>query len=109
MKYKLTTYRTLTGTKDVLEIPKKKTGQWIIYQNDEPTYLVDCFDFKKESNLIMNNLILSERKTIDEVIKRIKKKNKVKLSLARPPIFEIEVKSEEKELELAPLPEEWIS
>lgn len=74
MKYKLTTYRTLTGTKDILEIPKKKSGQWIIYQNDEPTYFVDCFDFKKESNLIMNNLILSERKTIDEVIKRIRKK-----------------------------------
>ncbi len=108
MKYKLTTYRTLTGTKDILEIPKKKSGQWIIYQNDEPTYFVDCFDFKKESNLIMNNLILSERKTIDEVIKRIRKKKNINLSLPKIPIFEIEVKSEEKELELKPLPEEWI-
>ena len=107
MKYKLTTYRTLTGTKEVLEIQKKKSGQWIIYQNDEPTYFVDCFDFKQESNLIMNNLILSERKSIDKVIKDIRKKKNVKISLPKAPIFEIEVKSEIKELELAPLPEDW--
>jgi hypothetical protein len=109
MKYNLTTYRTLTGTKEVLEIPKRKSGQWIIYQNNEPTYFVDCFDFKKESNLIMNNLILSERKSIDEVIKSIKKKKKIKLSVAKPPMFEIQLKTQERELELAPLPEEWIS
>ena len=107
MKYKLTTYRTITGTKEILEIPKKKSTQWIIYQNDEPKYFVDCFDFKTESNLIMNNLILSERKSIDEVIKKIRKKNKIKLSLPKTPIFEFEVKSEIKELELEPLPEEW--
>ena len=109
MKYKLTTYRTLTGTKEVLEIPKKKSGQWIIYQNDEPTYFVDCFDFKKESNLILNNLILSERKTIDQVVKRIRKMKKVDIYLPKTPIFEIEVKSEEKELELQPLPEAWLN
>ncbi len=107
-KYKLITYRTLTGTKKILKIPKKKSGQWIIYQNDEPTYLVDCFDFKTESNLIMNNLILSERKSIDEVIKKIRKNKKIKLSLPKTPIFEFEVKSEIKELQLAPLPEEWL-
>lgn len=108
-KFKLTTYRTLTGTKKILKIPKKKSGQWVIYQNNEPTYFVDCFDFKIESNLIMNNLILSERKTIDEVIKKIKKKKKVNISIPKIPIFEIEVKSEIKELELEPLPEEWLS
>jgi hypothetical protein len=106
-KYKLTTYRTLTGTKEILEIPKKKSGQWIIYQNEEPTFFVDCFDFKEESNLIMNNLILSERKSIEEVIKKIRKKNKVKLSLPKTPLFEFEVKSETKELKLQTLPEDW--
>lgn len=109
MKYKLTTYRTLTGTKEILEIPKKKSTQWIIYQNDEPTYYVDCFDFKNESNLIMNNLILSERKSIYEVVKKIRKENKVKLSIPKTPIFEIEVKSEIKEFQLEPLPEQWLN
>lgn len=108
-KFKATTYRTLTGTKEILEIPKKKSGQWIIYLNEEPTYFVDCFDFKNESNLIMNNLILSEKKTIDEVIKKIKKKKKVNLSIPRAPLFEIEVKTEIKELQLESLPEEWLN
>lgn len=109
MKYRLTTYRTLIGTKDVLEIPKRKSVQWIIYQNNKPSYFVDCFDFKKESNLILNQWILSKGKTIDEVIKYIKKKRNIHLSLAKPPLFEIKIKTEEKELELAPLPKEWIS
>ncbi len=107
-KYKLTTYRTITGSKDILEIPKKKSGQWILYKNDEPTYFVDCFDFKEESNLILNNLILSERNTIDDVLKKIKKKKKIKLTLETPPLLEIEIKSEIKELKLQPLPEEWL-
>ncbi len=108
MKYKLTTYRTLTGTKEVLFIPKKRSGQWVVYHNDEPTYFVDCFDFKKESNLIMNTLIISERKSISDVLKKIRKKQKVKLTLPKTPFFEIKVRSEVKELELKPLPEAWI-
>lgn len=107
-KFKLTTYRTITGSKDILEIPKKKSGQWIIYQNEEPTYFVDCFDFKEESNLIMNNLILSERNTIDKVLKRIKKEKNIKLSISKPPMVEIKVKSEIKEVKLQTLPEEWL-
>lgn len=109
MQYKITTYKTLMGTKDILEINKRKSGQWIVYQDDKPKYLVDCFDFKTESNLIMNNLILSEGNPIDKVIKKIKKKNKVDISLPKVPIIEIEVSSKEvKGVKLAPLPEEWL-
>ena len=109
MKFKLTTYRTLTGTKEILQLPKKKSGQWIIYQNREPAYFVDCFDFNEESNLILNNLILSERKTIDDVIKTICRNKNVKLTVPKIPLFEIEIKTQERELELQPLPEEWLS
>ena len=109
MKFKVTTYRTLTGTKEILEHRKKKSGQWIIYQNNVPTYHVDCFDFKDESNLILNNLILSERKSIEEVIKKIKKQQKVNISIPKAPLLEIEVKSEATDIELQPLPEEWLN
>jgi len=109
MKYKVTTYRTLTGTKDIVELPKKKSTQWIIYQNNKPVYHVDCFDLKKESNLLINNLILSEQKTIEEVIRKIKKNRKVNLSIPKAPLFEIALKSETKELILQPLPEEWLT
>ena len=36
MKLIETTYRTLSGTKTVLEIPKRKPTQWIINQDNEP-------------------------------------------------------------------------
>ena len=109
MKFKLTTYRTLMGTKEIVEPLKKRTTQWVIYLNNKPTYFVDCFDFKNESNLILNNLILSERKSIKEVIKKIRKTKNIDISLPTVPIFEIKIRSEFKDLELDPLPEEWVS
>ena len=109
MKYKLNTYWSLTGSKKILEIPNKRAGQWIIYQDNEPSYYVDCFDFESDSNLVLNNLILSERKSIGEVLKRIKKKKNIDLCLPKTPLFEIQLSSEEKELHLRPLPLEWVS
>lgn len=109
LKYKVTTYRTLTGTKDILELPTKKTGQWIVYQNNKPEYHVDCFDFKKESNLKLNNLILSEQKTISEVVRNIRKKKKINLSLPTVPILKIMVKTGYQDFDLKPFPEEWLS
>ncbi len=107
-KYKLITYTTLTGTKSVLEILKRKSCQWIIYQNDTPTYFVDCFDFKSNSNLKMNNLILSERKSINDVIRKICKTHQVKLSLPKKPLCVFKSSSEIQTLALKPLPEEWL-
>ena len=108
MQYKITTYKTLTGLREVLEICKKKSGQWIIYQDGKPTYLADCYDFESESNLKLNSLILGEGKPIEKVIKKIRKKKKVDISLPKIPIIEIEVSSKEVDgIHLPPLPEEW--
>ena len=41
-------------------------------------------------------------------MKYLKKLRKRQLSLIKPPIVEIELKSEIKELQLPPLPEEWL-
>ena len=107
-KYKITTYTSITGTKQVVETLKRKSCQWIIYQNNTPTYFVDCFDFKSESNLKMNNLILSERKSIYEVIRKICKTHHVKLSLPKKPLCVIKSSTEIQVLALEPLPEEWL-
>lgn len=109
MMYKLTTYRTVTGTKEVLEIPKKKETEWIIYQDNAPKFHVDCFDLQSESNVIMNSLVLCQQRSIEEVLRRISKKNKVNLAVVKPPMIEIEVKSEFRELQLPPLPEAWLN
>lgn len=108
MTYKLTTYKTLIGTKEILEIPNKDF-QWVIYQDNKAKYHVDCFDLQTESNVLMNSFVLCEKRTIDSVIKEIATRNNVNLSVKKPPLIEIEVKSELKELDLEPLPLEWLN
>ncbi len=109
MKYKLTTYKTLTGNKEILELTEDAYGQWIIYQNKKPKFHVNCFDFKNESNQILNSLLLAQQKTIKEILSSINKKNNTNLSIEKAPMLEIKVDSKLKELNLEPLPLEWVS
>ena len=109
MKYKLTTYKTLTGNKQILELTEDAYGQWIIYQNKQPMFHVNCFDFESESNQILNSLLLSQQKSIADVIDSINRKNDIKLSIEKAPFLEIKVDSTLKELNLEPLPIEWVS
>lgn len=109
MTLKHTVYRTLTGTKEIVELPKKVNAQWVIYKDDKPTYHVDCFDLQTESNVIMNSRVLCNQKPIEEVLKRINKENNINLSIKKAPLIEIEVKSELKEFDLQPLPVEWLN
>lgn len=107
--YKLTTYRTFVGNKQIVELTDNAYGQWIIYQNKKPMFHIDCFDFENESNQILNRLLLAQQKTIQEVLNTINKKNDVKLSIEKAPLLEIKVNSKIKELNLEPLPLEWVS
>ena len=114
MKYKLTTYRTLTGSKQILELTEDAYGQWIIYQNKQPMYhinssYINCFDFKNESNQVLNSLLLSQQKTIQEVLSRINERNDTKLSIEKAPLLEIKVGSKIEERNLESLPLEWVN
>lgn len=109
MTLKQITYRTLTGTKEVLEFPKKINAQWIVYLDNTPKFHVDCFDLKTESNVIMNSLVLCARRTIEDVLRDINKKQNIKLSVKKAPLIEIPVKTELKDLKLKPLPLKWLN
>lgn len=109
MKYKLTKYKTLTGNKEILELTEDAYGQWIIYQNKQPMFHINCFDFKTESNQILNGMLLAQRKTIKEVLGIINKRNRTNLTIEKAPFLEIKVDSTIKELDLEPLPLEWVS
>lgn len=105
-----TTYRTLSGTKEIIEIPNKKDTQWVIYKDNKPTYFVDFYDLEKESNAMMNSLVLCTKRSLDEVLELINKKNNINLSV--PKItrlgFKKKIKSVVKELHLEPIPEKWL-
>ena len=77
MKFNLTTYKTLKGKQEILELIHQKNTEAIIYQDNKPAYFVDCFDLQTEANVLMNSLVLSQRKTISFVIKAINKKNNI--------------------------------
>ncbi|TYP99552.1 hypothetical protein C7447_101152 [Tenacibaculum adriaticum] len=109
MTYNLTTYRTITGKKQILETKKKKSTEAIIYQDGKPAFFVDCFDLQTESNVIMNSLVLCQQRSMNTVIKEIAQKNNINLSIKGTPLFVIKKTSEIKELELPPLPEEWLN
>ncbi|SDS50431.1 hypothetical protein SAMN05216503_3272 [Polaribacter sp. KT25b] len=110
MKFKLSTYRTFSGTKQVVELIKKKDTQWVIYQDDKPKFFVDFFDLEKESNAMMNSLVLCGKRSIEEVLELINKRNNINLSI--PKITKLglkkKLKSESIELNLESLPEEWL-
>ncbi|TCI94242.1 hypothetical protein [Tenacibaculum sp. M341] len=108
MTYKLTTYKTLTGKQEILETRSKKSTEAIVYKDDEPAFLVDCFDLKTESNVQMNYLVLCQQKSMKTVINEISKKNNVNLSIKEAPVLSIVKSSVEKEVELPPLPLEWL-
>lgn len=109
MKYKLSKYKTLTGKKEILELTEDAYGQWIIYQNKKPMFHVNCFDFENESNQVLNSLLLTRQKSINEVLNTINKKNNTNLSIEKARFFEKQIDYEIKEFKLGPIPLEWVN
>ncbi|KGL62547.1 hypothetical protein [Polaribacter sp. Hel1_85] len=111
MTFLAITYRTFSGTKEVIELKEPKNTQWVIYKDNIPAYFVDFFDLEKESNAMMNSLVLCAKRPLQEVLELINKKNNVNLSvplISRLGLKKI-VRSEVREMNLEPIPEEWLS
>jgi hypothetical protein len=111
MKFKISSYRTFSGRKNIVEVFKKKDTQWVIYENNKPKFFVDFFDLKTESNAMMNSLVLCGKRSLHEVLELINKKNNTNLSI--PIISKLGIKKKLScrviELDLEPLPEEWLA
>jgi len=111
MTFLAITYRTLSGTKEVIETFERKATQWVVYKDEKPAYFVDFYDLEKESNAMMNSLVLCTKRSIREVLEIINKKNNINLSV--PVISRLGykkiVKSKKIELDLGPIPEEWLA
>ena len=111
MTFLATTYRTLSGIKEVIEIPNKKDTQWVIYKDNKPAFFVDFYDLEKESNAMMNSLVLCTKRSLNEVLELINRKNNIKLSVPKISRLGIKkkIKSEYKEIDLEPIPEKWLA
>ena len=83
----------------------------MVYKDNNPAYFVDFFDLEKESNAMMNSLVLCSNKPIQEVLEVINKKHNINLSIPKITRLGLKkiVKSEIREMDLAPIPEKWLS
>lgn len=104
------TYLTLSGVKEIIEAPNSKGYKWVIYLNNKPTFFVDLYDLSIESNSMMNSLVLCAKSRMEEVLKKINKRNNIHLSVPKISKLGIKkkLKSEPFDIKLKPLPEEWL-
>jgi hypothetical protein len=111
MMFLETTYKTLTGTKEIIEPLDKKNTKWVIYKDNKPAYFVDFYDLEIESNAMMNSLVLCAKRSIEDALDLINKKNNINLSVPKFSRFSFKrkIKSKKIELDLEPIPEEWLA
>ena len=110
MNFVINTYVTFSGIKKVVELCKKNHHQKLIYQDNKPAYFVDFYDLQKESNAMMNILVLCTGDPIDKVLNNINKRYSINLSIPIIPKirFQKKIKSEIIDLDLNPIPLKWL-
>ncbi len=107
-KYRITTYRTLKGKCELVDIGDHIYGEWIIYENEKPKFHVNLFREDSESDKRIKELIEHKNESIESIIKKINLSFKMELNLGKRPIIEIVVNTKLKELALNPIPTEWL-
>lgn len=110
MKLTKNTYKTIGGTVEIIEKSEDNNVQFVVYEDKKPKFYVDLYDLSNESNAMMNSLVLCAKRSMAETLLLLNKKNKTNLSLLKPSHFwfKKKIKSEEIDLDLEPLPEEWL-
>lgn len=108
MNCKLITYKTLLGKKKIARYEEKTSGKWIIYEDKQPKYYLDCFDLKSETGLLLNDLLFSEKKTIKQILKEVNKRHQTRLSVEKPPMIEIIRDTVIEDIELKEFPAIWL-
>lgn len=105
MAYRVSTYLTLKGIRQFVDLSDFSYGEWIIDNNRSPAYHINAFD-KFNSEKSIGDLIEKEN-SIDLLLKKINKNNKVNLSLHGKP-WGILIKSEITNIQLDSLPISWL-
>jgi len=106
-KYLQISYYTLTGIKNRIDLGDQSYAEWVIYDNVTPKYHVELFE-QDDSNILINKLISGKTETIVSIVEKINIAHGTRLSLGTKPLLEIVKKEELIDLELTPLPVNWI-
>ncbi|RWY50159.1 hypothetical protein [Mucilaginibacter gilvus] len=106
-KYLQVSFYTWRGIIKVIDLGDFSYGEWIVYNDSAPRYIVDVHT-ENESDRIINSMINKGIETFDSIISKINIKQGNKLHLANMPLFRFVKKEEYVELDLPPLPVGWL-
>jgi len=107
-KYRQLSYHTLSGVRKFIDPGDFSYGEWIIYEDKIPKYHIRTFD-KNPSDKIIDELIASKRESIESIVDKVGNIHNKKLTIGKNrPIIRLVKKSELIELDLIPLPYEWV-
>jgi hypothetical protein len=106
-KYLELSFYTWRGIKKVIDLGDFSYGDWVVYEGSTPKYFVDVHTENK-SDMIINSLINKGVETIDSIISKINIEQGTKLHFADMPLFRLIKKEELIELDLPPLPVDWL-
>ncbi|NVJ46335.1 MAG: hypothetical protein HWE07_04380 [Cytophagia bacterium] len=108
MKYRVNQVWSLRGIIELVDLGDQSYGEWIIYENKLPRFHISCFRTDSESNSLLNQLIQKNEWSIERVIDTINQSEKRSLRLYKRPFLSIITSTKLREINLVPLPIEWI-
>jgi len=106
--YRTSTYQTLNGSVQIIELPDATYGEWIIYNKDKPEFFVNVFS-NSISDVQIRLLIESHSETIETILNKINKKQGTHLTLGKAPLLGKLKSSELIEWDLEPILINWIN
>ncbi|NCD72197.1 hypothetical protein [Mucilaginibacter agri] len=107
MQYLQLSFYTLIGVKKIIDLGDFSWGEWIVYDNRIPKYHINLHT-ELSSDMMINSIINKKENTIEGIIRNINIRYGTKLSLKTRPLIELVKKEELIELDLGPLPEQWV-
>jgi hypothetical protein len=105
--YQIITFQTAVGRFHFVELGNHVYGEWIIYENDIPKFHIDLFSGNTDSDHLVKQLIETENKGIEGIIKAINSSLNLNLSFRKRPKKEWIVETKLKAFDLKPLPIQW--
>jgi len=108
MKYRINKYLTLKGKTQEVALSDSAYGEWIVYENNEPKYHVNIFNYKSKSDCLIFAIMNEKKSEFKSILTDINKRFKRNLTLSSKTNFGIKINSKLIESELSPVPFEWI-
>jgi hypothetical protein len=108
MKYRINKYLTLNGKIQEVTLPDSAYGEWIVYENNEPKFHVNIFNYESKSDCLIFVFMNESKSEFKNILTDINNRFKRNLTLSSKTNFGIKINSRLVESELGSLPFEWI-